>query len=128
MVPGALGSVMPNLRARPERGRTCPSKPCGISNARPVGTATRPPGKISIGSAAAEARSIPAAPADMYRGTSAPGRSFWKRTRGDANLILRLRGGHGAEVVHHVRGLADRRAARQPDLTGGPVDADHLHH
>ena len=65
MVPGALGSVMPNLRAGPECGRTCPSYPEGISKARPVGTATRPPGGISIGSAAADARSIPAAPADM---------------------------------------------------------------
>ncbi len=76
MVPGAFGSPIPNLRANPDRGRTCPSNPSGISNASPVGTATRPPGAISIGSLAADAKSNPAAPRDMYFGATAPGRSF----------------------------------------------------
>src|SRR3954469_4019132 len=116
---------MPNLRARPERGRTCPSNPGGISNASPVGTAARAPGAMSIGSSAAEARSSPAAPADMYFGASAPGRSFTNRMRG-AEALIRLRGG-GAEVVHDVGGLPDRLAAGEANLAGGAVDADGLH-
>src|SRR5215831_12628796 len=125
MVPGALGRPMPCLRARPERGRTCPSKPCGISNASPVGTAARAPGASVIGASAAEARSSPAAPADMYLGASAPGRNLRKRTRG-AEDAMPLRG-RGAEVVDDVGVLPQRLLAREADLAGGAIDADHLH-
>ena len=41
MVPGAFRQVMPWLSARPERGRTWASTPCGSSMAMPVGTAMR---------------------------------------------------------------------------------------
>ena len=41
-----MGRLMPCFRARPERGRICTSKPCGISSRNPVGTSTRP----SVGS------------------------------------------------------------------------------
>ncbi len=41
---GALTSAMPWRTASPERGRTCPSWPGGISRASPVGTSRRSPG------------------------------------------------------------------------------------
>src|SRR5262249_9710797 len=123
---GAFVSVTPCLRASPDRGRTCPSKPSGISKASPVGTATRAPGASVIASSAALARSSPAAPADMYRGATAPGRTFWKRTRGAFGAVIRSGGRGGAEVVDDVGRLAERLLAREADLAGRAVDRDDL--
>ena len=55
MVPGALSTVMPCFSARPERGRTCASKPGGSAIARPVGTSARAPG-VSVSGASAGTR------------------------------------------------------------------------
>ena len=44
-MPGVLRQVTPCLNARPERGRTWPSKPGGRAKASPVGTGNREPGR-----------------------------------------------------------------------------------
>ncbi|MGO7374187.1 hypothetical protein ACCT04_36405, partial [Rhizobium ruizarguesonis] len=45
-VPGEFSHVMPFLKARPERGRTCPSNPSGISKMKPVGSDYR--GEVKV--------------------------------------------------------------------------------
>src|SRR6185436_3892935 len=107
--------------------------PHGISSASPVGTPIRDRGSRRSGPSAADTRSIPAASADMYRGVTAPGRSLRKRTRITGEMESARRPGtpekdassrgRGAEVVDHVRCLAERLAAREADLAGGAVDA-----
>src|SRR4051812_7544011 len=61
---------MPCLLARPERGRTCASKPSGSSSAKPHGTTAMPPGASTIGLSIAAGRSRPAAPGVAYCGSS----------------------------------------------------------
>src|SRR5262245_1214993 len=61
----------------------------------------------------------------MYFGATAPGRNFWKRTRGVSATCPTLRR-HGAEVVDDIGRLAQGLAAREADLAGGAVDADDL--
>ena len=63
---GALRTVTPCFSARPERGRTCASKPAGSSMTNPVGTRSRARGSRTscVFAAIAARRSTPAAPAD----------------------------------------------------------------
>lgn len=72
MVPGALGSIIPSLKASPLRGRTWASKPSGKPIWRPVGTSFRSPGCIGRGSLTAAKRSRPLDPSVMYLGRSSP--------------------------------------------------------
>ena len=69
MVPGEFSTVMPCLAANPERGRTCPSKPAGISMNNPVGMSALSSGARVMASGKNARRSIPAASAVPYVGS-----------------------------------------------------------
>ena len=57
-----VGDGQTVAEGQPERGRIWASKPWGMAMASPVSTATRSPGASTIGSLAADDKSIPAAP------------------------------------------------------------------
>src|SRR5208283_4377462 len=102
MVPGAFRTVIPFFTARPERGRTCPSSPRGISRCSPVGISARCPGFRMISCGSSARTSAPDAPSDWYSG-SAP-RPPAQLTTG-ASISVRIceteaaHGGHTAAAV-----------------------------
>src|SRR5690606_12290216 len=125
MVPGALTMPMPWRSAKPERGRTWPSYPGGISRAIPVGTSARCPGSSRTSTSAR--RSSPALPSVAWAGRGSgsprpPTRTTRTRIIGSIRLGLDLRLGGGRAVARLSQGLL----ARKPDLPL-PVDREDLH-
>src|SRR4051794_21381435 len=100
MRPGALTSAIPCRAASPERGRTSPACPGGISSAMPVATLARPPAARVAGSAAW--RSSPASPSRARAGIRAPSRSFMTFNSTERTLLA----GPGAVAVDGELGEA----------------------
>src|SRR4051794_41100147 len=105
MRPGALTSAIPCRAASPERGRTSPACPGGISSAMPVATLARSPAARVTGSAAW--RSSPASPSCANAGIRAPSRSFMTFNSTERKLLVRAGAvavdGELREAVHQRR-------------------------
>src|SRR6185436_3017274 len=138
---------MPWRRARPLRGRTCPSQPGGISRTRPVGINARSPGRSTISSASsgsAARRSSPALPGEAEAGSGRPraAGSRWTLTRMGSSSVARLAGTAArTTTLPAARATADRKTAglrvlavrqarplaRQQELGDGAADPARAH-
>src|SRR4051794_27517005 len=108
MRPGALTSAIPCRAASPERGRTSPACPGGISSAMPVATLARSPAARVAGSAAW--RSSPASPSRARAGIRAPSRSFMTFNSTERKLLAWA----GAVAVDGELGEAVHERRRDP--------------
>ena len=71
-MPGEFRTLTPNLRANPDRGLICPSKPCGIAIENPVGMKLYSPDLIIIYLTMAADKSMPALFLVKYLGADNP--------------------------------------------------------